>query len=234
MIYIHDFQVPHEYIPIMHCVRVQYGRIDPKTGLFVKRQISGNAVLEEGPDLNNPINLMAEFLYAPGNNFLQFELINQLNGRQILYKIVPLPDLPLSKFTTRRILAQARSGQALPAAAEQSQMHLNVSFYIEHVAPGNNGVSTLHKCLESFNRKKPDLADIFDNKGNLQQMTAAFETLVKNEYRRLKTLLNDGTALDIINEMFNHVVAGDYGKVSENQFKELVAQILPSASDTEE
>ena len=34
-IYIHNFHVPSEYVPIMHAVRVQYGKIDPKTGLFI-------------------------------------------------------------------------------------------------------------------------------------------------------------------------------------------------------
>ena len=55
---------------------MQYGKID-ENGIFVQRQISGDAILVEGPDLTNPINLMAEFKYSPGNNFLQFELINQ-------------------------------------------------------------------------------------------------------------------------------------------------------------
>ena len=34
-IYIHNYQIPNDHILYMHSVRVQYGRIDPKTGLFV-------------------------------------------------------------------------------------------------------------------------------------------------------------------------------------------------------
>ena len=50
----------------------------------------------------------------------------------------------------------------------------------------------------------------------------------------MKTLLTEDTALDIINDLFNHVDSGDYGKVSLNQFTELIEVILPQAMHSTE
>ena len=57
---------------------------------------------EFGP---NPIELMAHFDYASCNNFLMLELFNKANGRQILTKIVSLVQLPINRFTEKRLLA---------------------------------------------------------------------------------------------------------------------------------
>ena len=67
-------------------------------------------------------------------------------------------------------------------------------------------------------RKRPDLVDVFEvGNENYQQMTSSFEALVKSEFSNFKQLLGESTALDIINDIFNHVVTGgDYGKVSFN------------------
>ena len=99
MIFIQKFEST-EYLPIDHSVRVSYGRIDSKTGLFVLKQKSGETLLTDGTDYENLINLWVEFPYSPGNNVLQFEIINQNTRRQQLYKIVPLLDLPFDRFMT--------------------------------------------------------------------------------------------------------------------------------------
>lgn len=63
-------------------------------------------------------------------------------------------------------------------------------------------------------------------------MNVSFERLVKSEYSKIKQLLNDDTALDNINEMYNHVDSGAYGKLSMNEFKDIIAIIIPSATET--
>ena len=60
-------------------------------------------------------------------------------------------------------------------------------------------------------------------------MTAAFSNMVKNEYRNVRQILSNDIALEIINEMYNHVVSGNYGKISLKEFKDLAQQILPRA-----
>lgn len=55
---------------------------------------------------------------------------------------------------------------------------------------------------------------------------------MRNEYTQMSQLLNDSTAKDIINSMYNHVDAGNYGKISFNQFEALVTRILPSAMNS--
>ena len=61
-------------------------------------------------------------------------------------------------------------------------------------------------------------------------MTSYFETLVKAEFSKVSHLLGEDTALDIINDGYNHVVTGgNYGKVSFNQFLHMVNHMLPEA-----
>ena len=91
-------------------LRVQYGRIDPQTGVFVMRKISqdkqlASPVVEFGPI---PIALMAEFDYVEGNNFIMIELFNRVSGRQVLTKVVPLIELPSNRFVERRLIFQGR------------------------------------------------------------------------------------------------------------------------------
>lgn len=40
------------------------------------KEVSSEVMLKNFEDFKNQINLMAEFKYAPSNNYLQFELVN--------------------------------------------------------------------------------------------------------------------------------------------------------------
>lgn len=159
MIFIHDFTMAkngfdqeshgglYDQMDEAHAVKVTYGMIDPSSGIYREKSTSRSVTLEEGPDRTNPIKLTAEFQYDPGHNFIQFELVNSRNGRLVLHKMINLLDLPFNNFSTRRILAQARNSQGNPTPIEQSQMHLNVSFYIEYIKPHDIEISPLQKTL---------------------------------------------------------------------------------------
>lgn len=49
-----------ENVPHMHALRVQYGRVDPKTGIFIVEKLSDDVELEIKAEFGpNPIELMA-------------------------------------------------------------------------------------------------------------------------------------------------------------------------------
>ena len=220
----------NENVPHNHAIRVQYGRVDPNTGIFVVRQLSDDIELkvtaEFGP---NPIELIAEFDYASGNNFIMLELFNLVTGRQVLTKLVSLLQLPINRFTEKRLLAQGR--QLSLVSSEHIQVHISTSFFLEQPPEYLNKSEDVQKLITCFMRKRPDLVDVFEvGNENYQQMTSSFEALVKSEFSNFKQLLGESTALDIINDIFNHVVTGgDYGKVSFNQFLFMVNHMLPEA-----
>lgn len=219
--------MPNEYLPEEHCVRIQYGKISDR--IFVKNsEVSSRKLEGNDAEMTHPINFQAEFQYRPGHNFLQFEVVHLPKRKQVLCKIIPLLDLPFNNFTTRRILAQAKSGQNLQTT-EQIQMHMKVSFYVENLMAKQAASGPLQTSLASFTRKKPDIADIFDAQSDFQQITAAFQNIVRQEHGHISQLLSDSIALDIINEMYNHVESGSYGKMSLKQFASLAEHILPRA-----
>ena len=229
-IFVHDFSIAtngldqggfYDDITQDLSIKVTCGMIDPSTGIYRERKSSQALAIEEGPDLVNPVRLSADFQYETGCNFVQFEILNRRN-RIVLSKIIELVDLPYDRFTTRRILAQAKSANSA-STIEQSQMHLNVTFHLQHIQPQGIQVGGLQKTLAAcYLRKKPLLVDIFDTSSDQSAMNRSFDGLVKSEYSTLSRLLSGDAALDSINEMYNHVQAGDYGKISLNDFQRII------------
>lgn len=166
--FIHSFQVPNEQLPEDHCVRVQYGRISDRI-FKMSREVSSLKLEGNEDEMTHPINLMVEFQYRPGDNFLQFEVVNRPTGRQVLCKIIPLLDLPFNQFNTRRILVQAKNSQNT-LGADTIQMHMKVSFFIEDVRTYTADKGSLQTTLATFTRKKPDTVDIFDAQTDLQRI----------------------------------------------------------------
>lgn len=119
-----------ENFPEEQYMRLQYGRVHPKTGIFIMRKMSDETQISTpeadfGP---SPVGLMANFDYKAGCNYLMIEVFNRETGRQVLSKVISLTELPSNRFVQRRVLVQGR--QNTLTGSEFIQAHLNVSFYL--------------------------------------------------------------------------------------------------------
>ena len=111
-------------------------------------------------------------------------------------------------------------------------MHINVSFFIESdTNHAQESREQLKRTLACFQRKRPQLVDVLhpDEKADYRTMSRNFKDFIQKEYDILENLFSEDTCLDMINETYNHFVAGSYGKISLAEFIELTDSLFPDA-----
>lgn len=147
--------------------------------------------------------------------------------KTVFKMLMPILDLQFSRLTTRKILVLPLKGND-----QFSQMHINVSFFIE--SDKNHAQESrehLERTLACFQRKRPPLVDVLhpDEKADYRTMSRNFKDFLQIEYDILEDLFSEDTRLDMMNETYNHFVGGDYGKISSDEFIELTQTLFPPA-----
>lgn len=141
--------------------------------------------------------------------------------------MVNLKDLPYDRFTGERLAMRNPVLLKDTSRAQDCQDQLFASFFldIDYKKSQNRFKSDIFRIISSFNRKQPEVTDIFNR--NLTDLSKDFTQLVQHDREQLSSFLSKEQAMMILNETYNYMNFENFGHISEDDLIKISLILLP-------